>query len=64
MDGCIQNITISRSVRVIEKEAFRDCEELENVLFAENSQLETIEELAFSGSSLEKITIPNSVTTI
>ena len=49
----------------IESTAFADCAELSTVIFAENSQLETIKERAFmSCHALEKITIPASVTHI
>ena len=58
-------ITIPASVTTMERAPFRDCGKLTTVIFAENSQLETISEGAFKGCyALPTITIPASVTTI
>ena len=44
---------------------FRNCQKLENVIFAEDSQLEVIEKGAFNYCySLKTITLPNSVKTV
>ena len=58
-------ITIPASVITMEKYTFNDCGNLTTVIFAENSQLETISDAAFMGCyALPAITIPASVTTI
>lgn len=61
----IRAVTIEAGVTSIGVEAFYNCTNLEEVTFAEGSQLETIGDAAFSGcEKLPSITIPNSVTAI
>ena len=60
----IREIMIPASVKEILGHVFNGCEQLENVEFAEDSELETIYWNAFESTSLKKITIPASVTTI
>ena len=65
--GCdsLKSVTIPASVTSIEDEAFRFCENLETVTFAEGSKLKSIGEWAFNCcGSLTSITIPESVTSI
>ena len=71
--GCssLTSIEIPNSVTFIGGEsyfgtgAFYNCSSLTSVIFEENSQLTTIEDLAFQNcTSLESIEIPNSVTSI
>lgn len=63
-------INIPNGVTVLPKELFYDCLYLENVTFAEDSQLTTIEQEAFyvpfatDPASLQYITLPESLTTI
>ena len=60
----IREIMIPASVKEILGHVFNGCEQLENVEFAEDSELETIYWNVFDSTSLKKITIPASVTTI
>ena len=60
----IREIMIPASVKVIYGHVFNGCKQLENVEFAEDSNLETIYWNVFESTSLKKITIPASVTTI
>ena len=61
----LSSVAIPASVKSIGKNAFRSCENLISVSFADNSQLENIGVGAFQDcSSLAAITIPASVTTI
>ena len=61
----IRKVTIEAGVTSIGVEAFYNCTNLEEVTFAEGSQLETIGDAAFSGcKSLTSIEIPASVTSI
>ncbi|MBR5749610.1 MAG: leucine-rich repeat domain-containing protein [Prevotella sp.] len=61
----LSSVAIPASVKSIGKYAFRSCENLISVSFADNSQLENIGVGAFQDcSSLAAITIPASVTTI
>ena len=60
----IREIKIPASVKVIHGHVFNGCKQLENVEFAEDSELETIYWNVFDSTSLKKITIPASVTTI
>ena len=60
----IREIMIPASVKEIRGHVFNGCEQLENVEFAEDSELETIYWNVFDSTSLKKITIPASVTTI
>ena len=61
----IRAVTIEVGVTSIGVEAFYNCTNLEEVTFAEGSQLETIGDAAFSGcEKLPSITFPNSVTAI
>lgn len=61
----IRKVTIEAGVTSIGVEAFYNCTNLEEVTFAEGSQLETIGDAAFSGcKSLTSIEIPANVTSI
>lgn len=61
----ITKVNIGKSVKSIGDGAFYECEELEYVIFSENSQLETIEENVFSYCrSLKSVTFPSTVTKI
>ena len=61
----IRAVTIEAGVTSIGVEAFYNCTNLEEVTFAERSQLETIGDAAFSGcKSLTSIEIPDSVASI
>lgn len=60
----LQFLTIASSVTSIENWAFARNDSLEEVIFEPGSQLETIGDEAFSGSSLSSITIPAAVTSI
>ena len=60
----IREIMIPASVKEIRGHVFNGCKQLENVEFAEDSELETIYWNAFDSTSLKKITIPASVKTI
>ncbi|KAA6336370.1 hypothetical protein EZS27_015469 [termite gut metagenome] len=67
----LTNITIPSSLEVIGSEAFKDCDKLGEIIFAENSRLDTIDAYAFyktlpfGGGSLSygggEFVIPNSV---
>jgi hypothetical protein len=59
--GCCRSVVIPSSVRVLWQWSFSDCEKLESVVFEAVSQLERIEESAFSRCGLKGITIPASV---
>ena len=58
----IINVTISDSVKEIDRYAFADCYSLSSVTFSGNLKL--IGYRAFSNTNLKKVTIPNSVTEI
>jgi hypothetical protein len=58
--GTSETIEIARSVEGILSSCFRDCEFLERVTFDEGSQLEILEDHAFSGTSLKIIEIPHT----
>ncbi len=61
----IRSLTISENVLSIGRDAFYGCENLESVVFGENSALLSIGELAFGGChNLQTIVIPKSVTSI
>ena len=61
----IQHLVFADNVTFIDQYAFMNCENLESVTFAENSQLETISSCAFLRcGKLTTITIPASVTTL
>ena len=60
----IVSVSIPASVQTINYEAFYDCENLESVVFAEGSQLQSIGEWAFCSTRMSSITIPASVTEI
>ena len=61
----LTSVSIPATVKSIGYRAFMSCYSLENVVFEDNSQLETIGEQSFyTCHSLESITIPASVTTI
>ena len=60
----VTKVTIPASVREIGTEAFYGCKELEEVLFPEDSQLETIGARNFQDSGIMRIDIPDSVATI
>ncbi|MBC5688495.1 leucine-rich repeat domain-containing protein [Mediterraneibacter sp. NSJ-55] len=60
----LNSIEIPASVTTIGSFAFFLCDNLETVIFADDSQLTTIGKYAFQASGLKSIEIPSSVTTI
>jgi len=61
----IKKLIIPSSVKRIGIEAFNGCDNLEEVVFKENSQLESIGTAAFYGcANLRTINLPNTLTTI
>ena len=60
----LKTVTILENVKVIEKSAFANATNLENINFAPNSSLKTIEEYAFKNTGIKKIEIPISVENI
>ena len=61
----LTQVTVSKNVNTIGKEAFGNCTKLKTLIFAAGSKINTISDNAFSGcSSLKKITIPATVTSI
>ena len=61
-DGAgITEITIPKSVKTIELDAFDGCTKLATVTFAPNSKLETIGSKAFQNTAISEISIPASV---
>ena len=61
----LTSISLPANVTTIGEAAFADCSDLISVTFADESQLETINDGTFSGcSNLTSITLPASVTTI
>ncbi len=62
METDIRTITIGENVRLIGTEAFRNCETLVELNFAEQSALEVIGQAAFAGCiSLKTVTMPDTV---
>ena len=57
----IESITIPSEVTVIEKKAFYDCKNLQQIEFAKNSKLQIIEKGVFNGTSIKSIIIPPEV---
>lgn len=57
----IKDVTIPSFIKIIEKYSFDSCKKINFVNYEENSQLKTIEESAFSSSSIEKIILPPSL---
>ena len=49
----MESVEIPASVRVIEANAFRNCRQLRQVVFAEGSRLEAVEAHAFGGTGLD-----------
>ena len=62
--GAVVSVEIGEEVTFIEGSAFEDFSALEEVTFAENSQLTEIGESAFASTGLTAVNIPASVTTI
>lgn len=61
----VDKITIGKNVRVIEAFAMASCDTLNDVVFQENSKLDTIEKFAFFDSTyLENIILPDSLKTL
>ena len=60
----LNEITIPNSVTTIGDDAFNGCTNLKEVKFEEKSQLKEIGKYAFGNTSLNSVTIPNSVKTI
>ena len=60
----VQAVTIPKTVTAIQYGAFYNCKTLKTVTFEKDSQLKTIEGLAFQWSGLTQIAIPNKVTDI
>lgn len=64
MNSQIESVMIPASVRRIETEAFRGCQLLKSVKFAEGSYLEQIDELCFAYSGIYEIELPQSLRTL
>ena len=62
--GAVVSVEIGEEVTFIEGSAFEDFSALEEVTFAENSQLTAIGDSAFASTGLTAVNIPVSVTTI
>lgn len=62
--GGITSVNIPSSVTSIGVKAFYGCGNLTSVIFAENSELTSIEQSAFGKSGITSIDIPSGVTTI
>ena len=61
----LPEVTIPASVKTIHKRAFENCRSLSSVMFAPNSQLQTIDHWAFYECiNLKALEIPEGVTTI
>lgn len=61
----LSEVTIPASVKIIHKRAFENCRSLSSVMFALNSQLQTIDHWAFYECiNLKALEIPEGVTTI
>jgi len=57
----ITSVWIPASVEVIDYQAFAGCRNLKSILFEEGSQLKSIKSHAFSGSGIESVQLPESV---
>lgn len=58
-------LTIPKTVKSIGRYAFLDCNDLEAITFAKNSQMESIGYSAFANCiGLTSVTLPNSITTL
>ncbi len=62
-NSTIQTLKIGKNIKVIGKEAFKNCKDLKNVILGKN--VTTISDSSFEGcKKLKKITIPSKVTKI
>ena len=57
----LEDVKLPRALRVIEKETFQGCKNLQSVAFPNGSELEEIREAAFQGSGLESFAAPRSL---
>ena len=57
----ITTITIPKTIKYIESYSFENCEQLEEIIFHKDSQLQTIGENAFSNTSIRSLFIPSNV---
>jgi hypothetical protein len=55
------SIVIPATVRIVEKGAFYYCDSLMELVWAEGSKVQVIEEEAFEGTHLKKLVIPGSL---
>ena len=60
----IETITIPPKIKVINSYSFEFCKKIKNLIFTNESELNTICEFSFSNSTIESIIIPKSVTKI
>lgn len=60
----IKNIVIPSFIKYIAPYAFSQCQKIESIEFSKNSQLQIIDDYAFSFSFVEEILIPKTVTYI
>ena len=60
----VVRVTIPASLKTMGINTFRQCMSLEEVIFAQNAQLEALPAGTFSGSSITSVTIPASVISI
>lgn len=62
MGSGIKSIVIPPAVKRIKKDAFRDCSELEEVVFSPDGNLTAISSRAFSGTKITEFVAPQSLT--
>lgn len=60
----IEYVKIPNYIKIIGTCAFENCKQIKNFEFLQNSILETIENFAFNGSSIQSIQVPDTVTEI
>lgn len=60
----LNTVVVSASVKAIGNFAFSHCNALEEIIFADNSVLESIGNSAFAYSGLKNITLPSGVTSL
>ncbi len=64
LEKAIVSVSIPASVTTISEYAFSGCTSLQNVSFADGSQLESIGESSFYGTALQSITFPETLVSI
>lgn len=64
MGSGLKSVSIPKAVERIMADAFRDCEQLGEIVFSSEGRLKAIESKAFSGTGISEFAAPDSLVSL